>query len=93
AAKGALHGIARNLAWDGGPSGVTVNVVVPGLIATARLDGVTGAFAEAVADVAVHTPLRRLATPEEVAAAVVFFASEEASGITGQELFVDGGKD
>jgi len=40
-----------------------------------------------------RTPLGRLATADEVAAAVLFFCSEQASGVTGQELFVDGGKD
>ncbi|MET1074212.1 MAG: SDR family NAD(P)-dependent oxidoreductase [Umezawaea sp.] len=93
ASKGSVHAAARSLAWDGGPAGVTVNVVVPGLIASERTGAATGEFADHVADVASRTPLGRLATADEVAAAVLFFCSEQASGITGQELYVDGGKD
>ncbi|HWO67413.1 MAG TPA: SDR family oxidoreductase [Umezawaea sp.] len=93
AAKGAVHAAARSLSWDGGPAGVTVNVVVPGLIASERTEAAAGDFADHVADVASRTPLGRLATADEVAAAVLFFCSEQASGVTGQELFVDGGKD
>ncbi|GDY31745.1 SDR family NAD(P)-dependent oxidoreductase [Gandjariella thermophila] len=92
ASKSALHGAARSLAWQVGPQGVTVNVVVPGIIATERVLAATGGFGEAVRDVIAHTPLRRLATPEEVAATVGFLASDGAAGITGQEIVVDGGQ-
>ena len=93
AAKGAVHAAARSLSWNGGPAGVTVNVVVPGLIASERTESAVDDFADHVADVESRTPLGRLATADEVAAAVLFFCSEQASGVTGQELFVDGGKD
>jgi NAD(P)-dependent dehydrogenase (short-subunit alcohol dehydrogenase family) len=93
ASKSALHGAARSLAWQVGSQGITVNVLVPGLIATERIRNAEGPFGEAVrAMVANQIPLRRLVTPGEVAAAVDFLASEGAGGITGQEIVVDGGQ-
>jgi 3-oxoacyl-[acyl-carrier protein] reductase len=67
---------------------VTVNVVAPGLIDTDMTKGISGA---AEKDWSVQIPLGRTGTPEEVAAAVCFLASNEASYITGQVLAVNGG--
>ena len=88
AAKAGLRGMTMALAKELGPSGITVNCVEPGVIETemnAALDERTRA------DLADATPLCRLGTPAEVAAAVRFFASDAAAFITGQCLGVDGG--
>ena len=88
AAKAAVIGLTRALAKEVGPSGVRVNCVAPGVIATemnARLD------ADAMAALAEETPMGRIGTPEEVAAAVRYLAGEESRFVTGQVLGVNGG--
>jgi 3-oxoacyl-[acyl-carrier protein] reductase len=89
AAKGALLGFTRTAAKELGPLGVTVNMVSGGLL---RLTDASAATPEAVFDiVAAQTPLGRVTTPEDMADAVLFFASPWARAITGQNLIVDGG--
>ncbi len=88
AAKAGLRGMTMALAKELGPSHITVNCIEPGVIDTemnAALDE------ETRASLCDATPLCRLGRPEEIAAAVCFFASEDASFITGQILGVDGG--
>jgi 3-oxoacyl-[acyl-carrier protein] reductase len=88
ASKAGLRGLTMALAKELGPSGITVNCVEPGLIDTemnAALD------ADTRASLVEETPLCRIGTPSDVAAAVLFFASDAASFITGQILGVDGG--
>jgi NAD(P)-dependent dehydrogenase (short-subunit alcohol dehydrogenase family) len=90
AAKAALRQMARYYAVELGPTGIRVNCVTPGTVlkeesAAAHL---ASAWTGAVVDA---TPLRRLGTPEDTAAAVAFLCSDAASFITGHELVVDGG--
>jgi NAD(P)-dependent dehydrogenase (short-subunit alcohol dehydrogenase family) len=87
AAKGGMVALTRQLAAEYGPD-VRVNAVLPGAILTAAWDHIT---AEARDEFARQTPARRLGRPEEIAAAVCFLASDEASFITGASLVVDGG--
>ena len=86
--KHAIIGLTRSLAMELAPSGIRVNCVAPGVIAT---DMVQALGQETLRDLANQTPLGRLGTPEEIAAAVAFLASDEASFITGQVLTADGG--
>lgn len=88
AAKAGVIGLTQALAKEYAPSGVRVNCVAPGCIRTAMTGGLD---AEAIADIEDRTPLGRLGEPEEVARAIVFLASEEASFITGVTLPVTGG--
>lgn len=88
AAKAALIGLTRALAKEEGPSGITVNCVAPGVIDTEMLAAFS---AEEKAALAGETPLGRLGTPEEAAAAIAFLASEAGAFFTGQVLCPNGG--
>ena len=89
AAKGALLSLTRTAAAELGPSGITVNMVSGGLLRTTEASSATP---DAVFDlIAANTPLRQVTTPEEMADAVLFFASPWARAVTGQNLIVDGG--
>jgi NAD(P)-dependent dehydrogenase (short-subunit alcohol dehydrogenase family) len=89
AAKAGLLGLARSLALEVARGGITVNVVVPGAIDTARLRAAVGD--ERRAALARGSPLRRLGQPEEVAAAVLWLASRQAAFVTGAAIPVTGG--
>lgn len=88
ASKSALIGFTKALAKEVGPSGITVNCIAPGVIDTKMNANLS---AEDIASLADETPLCRIGTPEEVAKAVLFFASDSSAFITGQVLGVDGG--
>lgn len=87
ASKAAALGFMRNLAVEVSRDGITVNSIQPGLIATEALKDLG-----AVAGGEEYIPVGRLGEPEDIGAAAVFFASEEAGYITGQGLVVDGGQ-
>lgn len=94
AAKHALVGLTRQLSWEFGPFGITVNSVAPGLVLSnpssrKQWDSYSKAVQQEILQ-ATHT--RRLGEPEDIAAAVLFFASEAASWVSGQILSVDGGR-
>jgi NAD(P)-dependent dehydrogenase (short-subunit alcohol dehydrogenase family) len=89
ASKGGLISLTQALATELSPHGITVNAVAPGPIATPLTDRIhTPAWRRAWTE---RTLLRRYGTPEDVAAAVVFLASDQAGYITGHVLNVDGG--
>ena len=88
AAKAGLAGMSKSLAQEVASRNITVNCVAPGFIATAMTDVLTDAQKEAVSG---RIPAGRMGTPEEIAAAVVYLASEEAAYVTGQTLHVNGG--
>ena len=88
ASKAGLIGFCKSLAREVASRQVTVNVVAPGLIET---DMTTAISADAKTDWSAQIPLGRMGTPAEIAAAVSFLASDEASYITGQVLAVNGG--
>jgi acetoacetyl-CoA reductase len=89
ASKAGLVGLARSAARELGSAGVTVNVVEPGFTETPMTAGLP---AEIRARAIAETPLRRTATPEDVAGAVLFFLGADGAHVTGQTLAVDGGQ-
>lgn len=82
--EGAICALTRQLAVAGAPHGIRVNAVCPGGVFNGHSDLFRDRYSARV-------PLGRMATPQEVAAAVIFLASDSASYITGQCLMVDGG--
>jgi NAD(P)-dependent dehydrogenase (short-subunit alcohol dehydrogenase family) len=94
AAKAAVNGLTKSLALEYGPMGITVNAVPPGFIDTPMLrkSEERGRLGGTVEDHIARTPVRRVGTPEDIAAACAFLISEEAGYITGQILGVNGGR-
>jgi 2-hydroxycyclohexanecarboxyl-CoA dehydrogenase len=94
AAKSAVNGLTKALALELGPSGITVNAVPPGFIDTPMLRKAEarGLLGGTVEEHIGRTPVRRVGTPEDIAAACAFLASEEAGYITGQIVGVNGGR-
>ncbi|MFI2489233.1 SDR family NAD(P)-dependent oxidoreductase [Promicromonospora kroppenstedtii] len=89
AAKGAVRTLTKNVALAWARAGVRVNSIHPGFIDTPILDAARGTeFETAMIGM---TPMGRLGRPEEIAAAVAYLASDDASFVTGAELYVDGG--
>ncbi len=88
AAKAGLVGMSKSLAAECASRGVTVNVVAPGFVATAMTDAIPEANKTRLMDA---IPLGRMGTPADIAAAVVYLASDEAAWVTGQTLHVNGG--
>jgi 2-hydroxycyclohexanecarboxyl-CoA dehydrogenase len=93
-AKGAVIAFGKTIAREVATNGITVNIVCPGPTRTPLLEGMAGEDergAKLIAALERAVPMKRLGEPEDVAGAVVFLASDEASFITGQTLSVSGG--
>jgi len=89
-AKAALEAATREIASELGPKGITVNVLSPGPMATRAAGGIAE-FSTMLEEARERSPMKRLATIEDVGAAAVFLASDAARNITGETLHVDAG--
>jgi 3-oxoacyl-[acyl-carrier protein] reductase len=96
AAKAGLQGLTRTLAIELGPFGVTVNAVAPGFIETAMTKATAERMGSSIDDMRERfeqvNPVRRGGVPDDIANTVAFFASPDSGYITGQVLYVDGGR-
>src|SRR6266704_1969687 len=90
-ARAGVLGFAKALADEVATDGITVNVVCPGFVATERVAELTASKPDAMKRMLAQIPMGRIGSPNELAAAVTFLASERASYITGAVLQVDGG--
>jgi NAD(P)-dependent dehydrogenase (short-subunit alcohol dehydrogenase family) len=91
ASKHAVEGLTKSVALEAAGSGVRVNAVAPGPVATDMLDRFVGGSEEAKAGFLSMIPAKRAASPDEIAQTIVFLASDKARYLTGQSIAVDGG--
>lgn len=96
AAKAGLQGATRTLAIELGPFGITANAVAPGFVVTemtaALAERLGSTLEEFTQERAAITPVRRAGSPADIAGVIAFLASDDASFITGQTIYVDGGR-
>jgi 3-oxoacyl-[acyl-carrier protein] reductase len=88
ASKAGLVGMTKSLAREVSSRGITANAIAPGFISTPMTDSLTPKQVEGIA---AAIPVRRFGKPEDIAAAVVFLASDEAGYVTGETIHVNGG--
>ena len=88
AAKAGLIGMSKSLAQEVGSRGITVNVIAPGFVQTAMTDVLSETHRTKLLEA---IPLGRMGLPDDVAAAVVYLAADEAAWVTGATLHVNGG--
>jgi NAD(P)-dependent dehydrogenase (short-subunit alcohol dehydrogenase family) len=91
ASKHAVIGLTKTAALEYARSGIRINAVCPGTVRTPMLEGFMGNNEDALKAMGKMMPIGRLATPDEIAAAVVWLCSDEARYVTGVALPVDGG--
>ena len=91
ASKGGVNQITKTLALEWADAGVRVNGVAPGYVLTPLVEAVTKAKTGFKDVIKARTPLRRLAQPEEMLGACIYLASDAASYVTGETIFIDGG--
>lgn len=91
ASKGAVAALTQAMALDHVAAGIRINCVGPGTIQTPYIEGIMARSAEARAELEARQAMNRLGTPEEIARAILFLASEESSFCTGSLLLADGG--
>ncbi|HVV38698.1 MAG TPA: glucose 1-dehydrogenase [Acidimicrobiales bacterium] len=91
ASKHAVIGLTKTAALEYARAGIRINAVCPGTVRTPMLEGFTGGDEATLQAMGKMMPLGRLATPDEIAAAVVWLCSDEASYVTGMAMPVDGG--
>lgn len=92
ASKGGIAQLTRVMAVELAPMGIRVNAVGPGTIRTAMLDQLEAKRSDALDAILLRTPLGRIGNPEEVASVIAFLISDASSYITGQTIYVDGGR-
>jgi 3-oxoacyl-[acyl-carrier protein] reductase len=95
ATKAGVQGLTATLALELGPFDINVNAVAPGYVATSMTAATAARVGSSAEDhqalAARNTPLRRVGRPEEIAAVIAFLASDDASYVSGQTLYVNGG--
>ena len=92
ASKAGVVGLTKVMAISLADHGIRVNAIGPGPTRTDMLEEVMDGHPEFMANIALRTPLRRPARPDEIAAVAVFLASDDASYVTGQTIYADGGR-